>query len=71
MPRKLLFDNLADEKLIKPQEWFTSIEAAEYLRIPVGSLRNLVSNGIFKPRGKVGRLNRFHIDDLIELLTRK
>ena len=37
--------------------------AAEYLRIAVGTLRNMVSNGVIKPRGKVGRLNRFHIED--------
>lgn len=60
-----------EPKSCSKQEWFSSQEAADYLRIPVGSLRNLVSNGILKPSGKIGRLNRFHINDLIELLTRK
>lgn len=73
-----VFENLSDENMIKnenfnsfKQEWFSSSEAAEYLRIPVGSLRNMISNGIVKPSGKIGRLNRFHINDLKELLTRK
>ncbi len=60
-----------NKQMPKRQDWFSSKEAADYLRIPVGSLRNMVSNGGLKPRGRVGRLNRFHIDDLIELLTRK
>lgn len=76
---KKFFENLSGNKNTtneeKPspvvQDWFSSSEAAEYLRIPVGSLRNLVSNGVLRPSGKIGRLNRFHINDLIELLTRK
>jgi excisionase family DNA binding protein len=51
------------------KEWLSSQEAAEYLGITVGSLRNKVCNGLIKPSGKLGRLNRFHIRDLQELLS--
>lgn len=76
-PQKLLFENLADSKtelshkIGKTQEWFTTKEAAEYLRLPIGTVRNRISNGVYKPRGRLGRSPRFHIEDLIELLTGK
>lgn len=50
------------------KEWLTSDEAAEFLGISVGSLRNKICNGLMKPSAKLGRLNRFHIRDLEELL---
>lgn len=65
---KKIFEIISSDK---KREWMTSSEAAEYLRIAVGTLRNMVCNGVLKPRGKVGRLNRFHIDDLINFLTKK
>ncbi len=61
----LFFDNQSSIK----KEWLTPKETAEYLGISVGSLQNKVCNGLIKPRGKLGRLNRFHIRDLDELLS--
>ncbi len=54
-----------------PIEWLSTEEAAQYLRLNAGTLRNMVCNGRIKVRGKAGRLNRFHIDDLKEFLIRK
>ena len=51
------------------REWLTSQQAAEFLGISVGSLRNKIYNGLIKPSGKLGRLNRFLIRDLEELLS--
>jgi excisionase family DNA binding protein len=50
-------------------EWLTTNEAATYLKIPVGSLRNMTSNGhipYYKLPGT--RLNRYRLDDLQGLL---
>lgn len=52
-----------------PQEaWMSSAQAAVYLGISLGSLRNKVSNG-FIPRHKLGRLNRFLKSELDQLLN--
>lgn len=48
-------------------KWLTTKEAAEYLRITVGSMKNLVYRGRIVPR-KLGRLNRFKRDDLDRIL---
>lgn len=50
-------------------EWLTTKEAAEFLKIPVGSLRNLTSNGkvpYYKLTGT--RLNRYLRSELQGLL---
>ena len=44
--------------------WFTTSEAAQYLRVSTGSIKNMVYRGRLSPR-KLGRLNRF----LRELLS--
>lgn len=49
-------------------EWLTTEEAAAYLRLSVGALRNLTSNGKV-PYYKFDRRNRYRIDDLRELLS--
>jgi len=59
------------ESTAPKSEWLTSNEAAEYLRINVGTLRNMVCNGTLKPSGKIGRLNRFRLEDLRNLLLKK
>lgn len=51
-------------------KWFTTEEAADYLRISVGSLRNLSSNGKI-PFYKLQRRNRYLESDLRELLLRE
>lgn len=48
-------------------EWMSTDEAAEYLRIPVKSLRNQTSNGKI-PHHKLFRLNRYRKDELEKLL---
>jgi excisionase family DNA binding protein len=51
-------------------EWFNSVEAADFLGVPVGTLRNMTSNGkvIYF---KLGRCNRYRKSDLQELLLSK
>lgn len=49
------------------QEWFTSSEAAVYLRISEDYLRNLVSGGRL-PYYKFGRRNRYRKSELEQLL---
>lgn len=49
------------------QEWFTTEEAAEYLRISPASLRNMTSNGLV-PYYKLGKRNRYLKDELKKLL---
>lgn len=65
------FDNVVDLELskssLKFNEVMNSEEAAAYLRIPVGTLRNWTSNGKI-PFRKLGRLNRYLKDDLRNLL---
>ncbi len=48
-------------------EWLTTKEAAEYLRIPIGSLKNMTSNGQVLYY-KLGRRNRYWLPDLRKLL---
>ncbi len=48
-------------------EWMNSDEAANYLRIPIGTLRNKTSVGEI-PYAKLGRSNRYFRDDLRNLL---
>ncbi|MFN7684602.1 MAG: helix-turn-helix domain-containing protein [Oligoflexia bacterium] len=48
-------------------EWLNTEQAAEYLGISAGSLRNMTSNG-HVPYYKLGRRNRYRRPDLHELL---
>ncbi|MBC7385494.1 MAG: helix-turn-helix domain-containing protein [Cryobacterium sp.] len=75
---KRVFENTIEENLqgnyfagSQNKEWLNSSEAADFLGISVGSLRNKVSNGTIEVSGKIGRLNRFRVSDLEELLLRK
>lgn len=70
---KYPFEKRTDTKLfdiennrVKPV-WVSTSEAAAYLGIPVGSLRNLTSNGKI-PYCKLGRLNRYLLSDLDRVL---
>ena len=47
--------------------WLNTEQAAHFLGIPVGSLRNMTSNGRI-PYYKLGRRNRYRLSDLHELL---
>jgi len=52
-------------------EWLTSKEAAEFLRISEGTLRNMASNGQI-PYVKLGRSNRYNCHELnLMLLSKK
>jgi excisionase family DNA binding protein len=54
---------------LKSYDWLTTKEAAEYLKVSVGSLRNMTSNGkipYYKIPGT--RLNRYLLSELKELL---
>ena len=52
---------------LKTEEWMTTEEAAEYLKIPKTSLLNLSSNGKV-PYYKFQRRNRYLKSDLLRLL---
>ena len=56
---KMLFDNL--------DEWLTTSEAAEFLKISKGSLLNMVWRKQIRPH-KLGRRNRYLKNDLSELI---
>lgn len=49
------------------KEWMTTEEAACFLRLPVGTLRNWTSAGKV-PYRKFGRLNRYKKSELEDLL---
>ena len=48
-------------------EILTIKEAAEYLRVSVGTLRNMTSDGLV-PYTKLGNRNRYFLEDLRSLL---
>lgn len=52
------------------EEWLTTEEAAEYLKISVGSLRNMTSNGQV-PFYKLARRNRYLKVELREMLLKE
>ena len=54
---------------VPEQEWLTTEEAARYLGISVGSIRNMTSRGQL-PYRKLLRLNRYKKDELRDLLNR-
>lgn len=56
-----------ENQITSPVEWLTSDEAATYLRISVGNLRNETSNGNI-PFYKLGRRNRYLKSELTQLL---
>jgi len=65
---KGLVDNEVRHTLfLNLKEWLTTDEAADYLGLSVGSLRNLTSNG-HVTHYKLGRRNRYRLEDLRNLL---
>lgn len=63
-------EQLAQASSLKTEEeWLTTEEAARYLRLSVGELRNLTSNGKI-PYYKLGRRNRYLKCELRELLQK-
>ena len=61
--------DLAPPLLIE-QEWLNTEETASYLRLSIGSVRNLTSNGEI-PYYKLGRRTRYRLEDLRNLLLSK
>ena len=61
------FDNNFKNSSLITQEWLSSDEAANYLRITVRALFNLTSSGKI-PHYKFGRRNRYRLEDLRDLL---
>ena len=66
-PGKEFFENRIVDIEPSQDRWFTTKEAADYLRIPAGTLRNMTSNG-HVTHYKLGRLNRYLESDLKKLL---
>jgi len=58
---------LGDQCSLKNREWLTSEQAADYLGLSVGSLRNMTSNGHI-PYYKLQNRNRYAVVDLRQLL---
>ena len=52
---------------IEEAEWLTTVQAANFLQLPIGTLRNLTSNGKI-PYYKLGRSNRYRREELRNLL---
>lgn len=52
---------------IKESDWLTTGEAAAYLKVAIGTLKNWTSNGKI-PFHKLNRLNRYSKRELDELL---
>lgn len=70
LPIVVAGDNKCDQ-IFENQEWLNHEEAAAYLRLSPGALRNLVSNGQV-PHYKLGRRNRYLKSELkLLLLTEK
>lgn len=56
------------DRSLKIREWMTTAEAAEYLRVTVGALRNMTSSGLV-PYRKLGNRNRYSAEELRTLLS--
>ena len=60
--------NPVDKKFFENRrEWLDSAEAAVFLRVSLGALRNMTSNGLI-PYYKLGKRNRYRLEDLRNLL---
>jgi len=66
-----IFDNriaLELENSLAPVRWLTTSEAAQYLRISISSLKTMIYRGQVRAH-KLGRRNRFPINELERLIT--
>lgn len=59
-------DGILTRSLIT-EEWLDSVEAAAYLKVSLGALRNMTSNGQI-PFYKMGKRNRYRTEELRQLL---
>ena len=65
-PNEWLFDNLIDDDESE-ERFLTTDEAALYLGVTVGTVRNMVCRGEL-PYYKLGRRNRYKLSELKNLL---
>lgn len=63
-------DKSKDQIIVQPKEWLDSAEAAEFLGISIGTLRNLTSNG-HVPYYKFRSRNRYKASELNLLIIKK
>lgn len=66
-PRKCTIHKVPDARSLTTEEWLDSVEAAAYLKVTLGALRNMTSNGRV-PFYKVGKRNRYRTEELRKLL---
>lgn len=57
-----------DKKLEITKEWLDTKDAAKFLSISEASLLNMVTQRKIIP-GKLGRRNRYHVEDLLSLIS--
>lgn len=69
-PLAQLFESLnrSDVEGFGKDEWFTTEEAAAFLKVCPFSIRNMASDG-YIPYQKLGRRNRYRKSDLVKMLT--
>lgn len=60
-------DSRDQHRSLTTEEWLDSVQAAAYLKISIGALRNMTSNGQL-PYHKLGKRNRYRTEELRELL---
>ena len=53
---------------LEPVRWFTTSEAARYLRVSISSIKTMIYRGQVRAH-KLGRRNRFLRDELERLIT--
>ncbi len=73
LTKAIVLEEKVNELIFKPlrslttKEWLSTREAAAYLSLSRQSLQNMASNGLV-PYYKLGKRNRFRVDDLRNLL---
>lgn len=65
--RRLVKTDETHTRSLTTEEWLDSVEAAAYLKVSLGALRNMTSNGQV-PFYKMGNRNRYRIEELRQLL---
>ena len=66
-PHPVELEPVTSEFFDNREEWLDAEGAAHYLKIPLGSVRNMTSDGKI-PHYKLGRRVRYRVEDLRTLL---
>lgn len=61
-------ENKAGDHFEVTKEWLDTKDAAKFLSISQQSLLNMVNQRKIIP-GKIGRRNRYHVEDLLSLIS--